>query len=329
MKKSIVQKSIRMIFPVVAIIFVWSSSAFASEQYELVAEWGGFGEEEGQFISPLGLTVDSENNIYVTDIALNRIQKFTSEGDLISQWGGAGKGDGQFDTPWGIAIDNEDNVYVSDMFNDRIQKFTSDGEFITRWSTRLKGPWRLVSMPQGLAVDHDGNVYVYHVSQLLPFLGLPKSYIQKFDSEGLFINKWSFWNIAMELAVDSGGNLYAPGFIFGEIHTFSSDGTVIGRWGSCRSTSGEIACFPTAIALDREDNVYVTDYLYYNIKKFTADGEFITSWKMENSGGFTSHPTPYGLAVDSEGFVYVVDGATETVKKYGKISEGLNRGRWF
>ena len=89
-------------------------------------------------------------------------------------------------------------------------------------------------------------------------------------------------------------------------------------------TSGEIACFPTAIALDREDNVYVTDYLYYNIKKFTADGEFITSWKMENSGGFTSHPTPYGLAVDREGFVYVVDGATETIKKYGKIPDGIN-----
>ena len=170
MKKSIVQKNIRMIFPVVVIIFFWSSSIFASEQYELVAEWGGFGEEDGQFISPLGLTVDSENNIYVTDISLSRIQKFTSDGEFISQWGETGKGDGQFDSPWGIAIDNEDNVYVSEMFNDRIQKFTSDGEFITRWSTRLKGPWRLVSMPQGLAVDHDGNVYVFHVSQLLPFL---------------------------------------------------------------------------------------------------------------------------------------------------------------
>ena len=320
MRKSIVQKCIRMIFPVVVIISVSSSSISASEQYELVTEWGGFGEEEGQFISPLGLTVDSENNIYVTDITLNRIQKFTSDGVFISTWGETGKEDGQLEGPWGIAIDREDTVYVSEMINDRIQKFTSDGAFISTWSTRLDR-WGLLSMPQGMTVDNEGGVYVFHVAQPLPFFTLPYQCIQKYNSEGLLTRKWMYWNIAMGLATDSGGNLYAPGFIFGEIHTFSSDGVVIDRWGSCLSARGEIACFPTAIALDREDNVYVTDYLYYNIKKFTADGEFITSWKIENSGGFTSHPTPYGLAVDSEGFVYVVDGATETVKKYGKISE--------
>ena len=43
MKKPIVQKSIRMIFSVALIIFLWSSAIFASEQYELIAEWGGFG----------------------------------------------------------------------------------------------------------------------------------------------------------------------------------------------------------------------------------------------------------------------------------------------
>ena len=320
MQKPIAQQSIRMIFTVALILFFWNSSIFASEQYELVTEWGGYGEEDGQFISPLGLTVDSENNIYVTDISLSRIQKFTSDGEFLSTWGEAGKGDGQFDIPWGIAIDKEGNVYVSEMLNDRIQKFTADGDFITAWSTSLNR-LRFISMPQGVTVDNEGNIYVFHVSQILPFFTLPYHCIQKFDAEGLFTQKWMYWNIAMELAIDSEGNLYAPGFIFGEIHKFSSDGRIIDRWGSCRIDSGEIACFPSAIALDSQDNVYVTDYLYYNIKKFTSDGEFITSWKIENSGGFTSHPTPYGLAVDSEGFVYVVDGATETIKKYGKTSQ--------
>ena len=321
--KPFVNKSMTMIFSVAWIFICWHSSICASEQYVLVAEWGGHGEEEGQFISPRGLTVDSEDNIYVTDISLGRIQKFTSDGEFITAWGETGKGDGQFDIPWGIAIDKEDTVYVSEMLNDRIQKFTSDGEFMAAWSTCLNR-LRLLSMPQGVAVDNGGNVYVFHVAQLLPFFSLPYHCIQKFNPEGRLCKKWVYWNIAMALAVDSEGNLFAPGFIFGEIHKFSSEGVVLDRWSSCRITSGEIACFPSAIALDREDNVYVTDYLYYNIKKFTADGEFITSWKIENSGGFTSHPTPHGLTVDSEGCVYVVDGSTETIKKYAKIPDGMN-----
>ena len=157
MQKPIVQQSISMIFAVGLILFFLNSSIFASEQYELVAEWGGYGEEDGQFISPLGLTLDSENNIYVTDISLSRIQKFTSDGEFISTWGEAGKGDGQFDIPWGIAIDKEGNVYVSEMLNDRIQKFTSDGDFITTWSTSLNR-LRFISMPQGVTVDNEGNI---------------------------------------------------------------------------------------------------------------------------------------------------------------------------
>ena len=321
-----VKRSMIMIFSVAWILFFWHTSMVASEQYELIAEWGEHGEGEGQFISPLGLTVDSADNIYVTDLSLGRIQKFTSDGEFIAMWGETGKGEGQFDIPWGIAIDKEDNVYVSEMLNDRIQKFTSDGEFIAAWSTRLNR-LRLLSMPQGVAVDSEGNVYVFHVAQLLPFFTLPYHCIQKFNPGGFLSKKWAYWNIAMALAVDSEGNLFAPGFIFGEIHKFSAEGVVLDRWGSCRITSGEVACFPSAIALDSEDNVYVTDYLYYNIKKFTADGEFITSWKIETSEGFTSHPTPYGLAVDSEGCVYVVDGATETIKKYAKISDGMHNNK--
>ena len=87
MRKSIVQISIRMIFPVVLIIFFWSSSIFASEQYELVAEWGGLGEEDGQFISPLGLTLDSEDNIYVTDISL-AVYKNLPQKESLSLSGG-------------------------------------------------------------------------------------------------------------------------------------------------------------------------------------------------------------------------------------------------
>lgn len=64
--------------------------------------WGSFGLGDGQFINPSGLTVDSEDNVYVGDFGENnRIQKFDSEGNLLAEWGTPGTGDGQFINPAG------------------------------------------------------------------------------------------------------------------------------------------------------------------------------------------------------------------------------------
>jgi hypothetical protein len=63
------------------LITLYGTGAFASETYELVAEWGSYGSEEGKFIEAQGIAVGPEGNIYVSDTLQNcRIQKFTSEG---------------------------------------------------------------------------------------------------------------------------------------------------------------------------------------------------------------------------------------------------------
>jgi tripartite motif-containing protein 71 len=41
-----------------------------------VTKWGQHGEGDGEFILPLGVDVDSSNNVYVTDRGNTRIQKF-------------------------------------------------------------------------------------------------------------------------------------------------------------------------------------------------------------------------------------------------------------
>ena len=92
---------------------------------------------DSQFINPVGLVVDSSDNIYVADWGNNRIQKFDSNGNFITKWGTPGTGDGQFNRPAGLAIDSSGNILVVDEGNNRIQKFDSNGNFITKWgSTR-------------------------------------------------------------------------------------------------------------------------------------------------------------------------------------------------
>jgi hypothetical protein len=93
----------------------------------------------GQFglSGPSGLAIDSSNNVYVTDVSNNRIQKFYSNGTFITKWGFLGSNNGEFrfrDLPQ-LAIDSSNNVYVTDDGNSRIQKFTSNGKFITKWGS--------------------------------------------------------------------------------------------------------------------------------------------------------------------------------------------------
>jgi DNA-binding beta-propeller fold protein YncE len=77
----------------------------------------------GKFNNPAGVAIDSEDNVYITDVNNNRIQKFTSDGTFITSWGSEGEGEGQFSEPEGIDIDPEGNVYVADTGNFRIQVF--------------------------------------------------------------------------------------------------------------------------------------------------------------------------------------------------------------
>ena len=307
MQRSTVQRSIKMSFTIILIILFWEGSALASENYALVAEWVADGS---------GLAIDSKKNIYVSDMNLDRIQKFTSEGEFVTSWGNYGSGDGEFIGPWGIDVDSEGNVYVADMGNNRVQKFTSDGEFIAKWSTKVEGIW-MYSMPQGVAVDNAGFVYVQHTSVTPPVLIY--SCIQKFTSEGVFIKKWFYWwGIAFEMTIDNENNVYAAGAFFGPLQKFTSDGKLIDEWNIC--SIKEVFCSSTGIAVDTEVNVYISDMMHHRIKKFTSDGELITSWDLQGSGGFGSSPAPYGLAVDNEGYVYVIDSSNDCIQKYAKVS---------
>ena len=88
-----------------------------------VNAWGSKGSDEGQFLEPAGVAVDSSGNVYVSDFSNNRIQKFTSNGTFITKWGSPGSGEGQFNRPENVAVDSSGNVYVGDTGNNRIQVF--------------------------------------------------------------------------------------------------------------------------------------------------------------------------------------------------------------
>jgi hypothetical protein len=57
-----------------------------------LTQWGGYGSGNGQFDEPVGIAVDSGNNVYVVDTGNCRVEKFDSSGGYLTQWGSYGIG---------------------------------------------------------------------------------------------------------------------------------------------------------------------------------------------------------------------------------------------
>lgn len=126
--------------------------------------WGQRGQGEGQFNFPMGVAVDSQDNIYVADYRNNRIQKFCPQGAFLLAWGTAGEGAGQFQRPIGIAIDGQDRIYVVDEHTHRVQVFDALGNFQLQWQPEMASG--TPAQPMGVAVDGEGIVYVISVDSV-------------------------------------------------------------------------------------------------------------------------------------------------------------------
>jgi hypothetical protein len=131
-----------------------------------VGQWGGAGSGNGQFgvqsaipyNGPYGIAVDGNGDIYVTDPANSRVQKFSATGSYITQWGSYGVGNSQFLDLGGISVDQYGKVYVVDPADECVQVFTNTGSFITRWGTPGYGNDQFQA-PFGVAVDLSGFIY--------------------------------------------------------------------------------------------------------------------------------------------------------------------------
>src|SRR5260221_11637297 len=129
---------------------------------KLLNQWGSTGTGDGQFMAEdtsgiVGLAVDKQDNVYVTDPLNHRIQKFDSNGKYLSQFGSAGvNGNGQFNNLVAVAADAQGNIYASD--GSYLQKFDPNGNLIAQWSEKV--PHSDLDRANFVAVDAQGNIYV-------------------------------------------------------------------------------------------------------------------------------------------------------------------------
>lgn len=183
------------------------------------------------------MALDSQGNLYITDVASASVKKYGPGGNLITEWGSQGTGNGQFNSPTGIAVDAQGNVYVADRNNHRIQKFNSSGVYLDQWNADGV-ELDLWGFPASIAVDSTGNSYA------------TSSRIYKFDPNGGFLDIFGEPGNLISLAdivVAPNGSIYAVDALNVTIKQYSTAGALLDEWGSSGSGQGQFSS-PNGIA---------------------------------------------------------------------------------
>lgn len=151
---------------------------FDGKNGRLLKKWG-----ENVLALPHNITTDKDDNVWIADVALHQVFKFSRDGKLLMQIGERGvpgDDDMHFNQPSDVAIARDGSIFVSDGYgNSRIVKFSPDGKFLLKWGTKGKQQGQF-DLPHGLTVEND-RVYVVDRSNRR---------IQIFDLNGQFITEW-------------------------------------------------------------------------------------------------------------------------------------------
>jgi peptidylamidoglycolate lyase len=170
----------------------------------LVNAWGA-----NMFLVPHGITIDSANNVFVTDVGLQQVFKFSHAGQPILALGEprVGAWDAtHFNQPTDIAIRPDGTFYVSDGYvNSRVAIFDRNGKEVREWGNKGAGPGEF-SNPHGLTFI-PGNTDVLVADR-------ENSRLQLFDKDGAFKRQWvgvkdaATTGRVFAVAADDAGNYY-------------------------------------------------------------------------------------------------------------------------
>ena len=260
---------------------------------------------------PMGTTLDTAGNVYISDYINNRIRKVSASG-IISTIAGNGfqgfAGDGgsattaQLFYPIGTAFDASGNMYIADYSNNRIRKVDTSGIITTFAGTGVYGysgdggPAIAAKLyqPSSVALDASGNVYIADQRN---------DRIRKVDTNGI-------------------------------ITTFAGNGTG-GYSGDGGSAASARLLQPSGVTVDASGNLYIADQYNNRVRKVDTLGIISTIAGSGTQGYFGDGGNassaelfyPTSVAVDVSGNILVADQGNNRIRKIIYTETGIFSGR--
>jgi sugar lactone lactonase YvrE len=267
-------------------------------------------ESELHYVRPLELTVDRNNNLYISAIEKWAVFKVDPAGTITTMVGNGKPGrlrEGAAATavgvrPLALAFDDEGSLYVADADSFRVFKVLATGtiSFVAGNGTEGHagdgGPALAANLyaPTGLAFGPDKSLLI---------LDGADNRIRKVSPDGI-------------------------------IRTIAGTGEK-GYGGDGGPATAASLNSPSDIAVDRAGNLLVADDFNYRIRKIDNRGTITTVAGNGMSGGYkdeampairTPMSAPLSIAFDDNGNLFIADGSIRRLDKWGVITTVAGHG---
>jgi tripartite motif-containing protein 71 len=300
-----------------------------------VLQWGRHGTAHGEFDFPIGIAINSADEVFVTDFYNSRVQKFSADGKFLAAFPVS-------PFPGGIALDRDRNIYIAHSGippskyeeprkRDKIAVFDATGKLLREWGKHGSGDCEF-DLPGGIVI-HNDRVYVADQCNRR---------IQVFDRQGKWLTKWgskgfevgqfggnphpkAFFAGPTFLACDKQGSIFTTEAPLCRIQKFSSEGVPLAAWGSTEKGLGKFGDYftafekqnmrgPTGLSFDAQGRLWA-NAIGGRIQQFSESGEFLAGFGEEGTGPGQFY-APHGLAIDSQGCLYIVDAFNHRIQKF-------------
>lgn len=226
-------------------------------------------DPRGKLLSPFGLDVDGNGNVYVVDAGSKSVKVYDPDGKYLRE---IARNVG-FSRPIGIAVDAAGaRVYVVDLGGissdeHKVRVFDGQtGEHLLEFGKRGSAPGEF-NLPRDVSIGLDGLVYVVDGGNFR---------VQVFQPDGKFLRVFGTigrqggqFSRPKELAVGPDGYIYVVDTAFGNFQIFDAEGGLLLAVGSRSEVEG-MAKFmlPAGIAVDGDGRVYMADQFFRKVEVF-------------------------------------------------------------
>lgn len=247
---------------------------------------------------PMGVIVDVNGKIYVTDSGDSKVKIFNSRGKLIDSFGKKGFASGEFNYPYGIVFTKNGDLLIADSSNLNIQEFTPDGKFVKYILTKNDG-----IKPGSLTIDEKGNVYASD---------LQNGKIIAFNDMGQIIGQ-----IISKRPLNYPQGVLVENNLLWVADSGNYQITIIDKTGALKKnikgneTKGQSSfSMVRGIAEDNLGRILVSDTIANQVRFMDRSGKWLFS--LNDSFAY-----PMGIHIDKSGKIYIINRDSAQIQVYG------------